>query len=452
MNGKWLWLLPLVCMGAEPAGDAPRELLFVPVKIDGPAHDPARHTYWFGPFAECSSVLDIDGDGKLDIAAGRNYYLAPGWTRYPDYRDGAETNGPDVDDNYEGVMDVNNDGRPDVLSSGWMRRQGIYWYENPGKAGVKWRSHALHLADGLEGMVIGNLAGNDGKDVLVNYFARKPGRGLIWFEHINQAPWFKEHVLGPEHVGVSHGSGIGDINGDGRDDVVTTSGWFESPPRPTQDPWIWHPDYNFVPYGSERPGGAGLPMLVYDVNDDGRNDILIGSDHGYGLAWLENRLEGGKRAFVKHWIEVDYPTIHTMLLEDLDGDGRPELITGKQLLAHNGGDVGGFDPVFVYYYTFRNGRFQRHILSYSYLEPYFTTDKNGPPPNYVIGVGMRLSAGDLDGNGYKDVVVACRTGLYVFFNKGYPTRTRGTNWLPPRESYPSHKAWEAPRAPAPKKK
>ena len=85
-------------------------------------------------------------------------------------------------------------------------------------------------------MVIGNLAGHDGKDVLVNYFAKKPGRGLIWFEHLDQAPWFKEHALGPENVGVSHGSGIGDINGDGRDDVVTTSGWFESPPQPTEEP------------------------------------------------------------------------------------------------------------------------------------------------------------------------------------------------------------------------
>src|SRR5260370_287041 len=103
------------------------------MKIDGPVHDRAKHTYWFGPFAECSSLLDVDGDGKLDIAAGRNYYTAPNWTKHADYRDGAATNGPDVDDNYEGTMDVNNDGRMDVISSGWMLKQGIFWYENPGK-------------------------------------------------------------------------------------------------------------------------------------------------------------------------------------------------------------------------------------------------------------------------------------------------------------------------------
>ena len=461
MKKNWLWLLAAVCCcawllaprisgtpAADPAADeAPRELVFVPVKIDGPVHDPARHTFWFGPFAECSTVLDANGDGKPDIAAGRNLYLGPDWKKFADYRDGAETNGPDVDDNYEGTMDVNNDGRPDVLSSGWMRRQGVWWYENPGKPGVKWTSHALHEADGLEGMVIGNLAGHDGKDVLINYFARKPGRGNVWYEHINQAPWFVQHQLGPENVGVSHGSGIGDINGDGRDDVVTTSGWFESPPNPTRDPWIWHPDYEFKAYNSDRPGGAGLPILVTDVNGDGRNDLLVGSDHGYGLAWLENKVENGKRTFVTHWIETDYPTIHTMILADLDGDGRPELITGKQLFAHNGDDVGGFDPVFVFYYKFRNGHFERHILSYSYLTPYFTDARNGPPPNFVVGVGMRLSVGDLDGDGRQDVVVACRTGLYAFMNKGYPTRGRGTNYLPKREEYPSHKAWEAPRTP-----
>jgi len=441
-------MLPLA--GSPPADEpnqALKELVFVPVRIDGPVHDPAKHTFWFGPFAECSSVLDIDGDGKLDIAAGRNYYAAPNWTKHADYRDGAATNGPDIDDNYEGTMDVNNDGRPDVLSSGWMLKQGIYWYENPGKPGVKWQSHTMLEADGLEGMVIGNLSGGDGKDVLVNYFARKPGRGLIWFEHINQAPWFKQHVLGPENVGVSHGSGIGDINGDGRQDVITVSGWFEAPPRPTEQPWVWHPDYQFASYGSApgRGGGAGLPVLIYDFNGDGLNDITMGSDHVYGLAGLEQKMENGKRTFVQHWIETEYPTFHTMALSDLDGDGRPELITGKQLLAHNGGDVGGLEPTFVFYYKFDKGRFERHILSYSYLEPFFAPGYDGPPPTFAIGVGMRLSTGDLDGDGRQDIVIACRSGLYVFFNKGASPKVRGRNPLPDRNSYPGNITWEAPR-------
>jgi hypothetical protein len=192
-------------------------------------------------------------------------------------------------------------------------------------------------------------------------------------------------------------------------------------------------------------------MLVTDANGDGRNDIIIGSDHGYGLGWYEQKMDGGKRSFVLHWIETEYPTFHTMALADLDGDGRPELITGKQLLAHNGGDVGVLEPSFVFYYTIDKGRFQRHILSYTHLQPLFAKPGyDGPPPQNVIGTGMRLSVADLDGNGKQDVVVACRSGLYIFFNQGYSPRTRGRNPLPERDSYPGNVNWESrPRAAAP---
>ena len=417
------------------------EVFFVPAKVDGPVHDASKFTFWFGPFAECSSVLDIDGDGKLDVAAGRNYYIAPQWTKYSNYRDGAATNGPDVDDNYEGTMDVNNNGRMDVISSGWMLKQGIYWYENPGKLGAKWKSHTIHAAPAVEGLVIGNLSGKSDKDLLVNYYGRRPGRGLIWMEHIDQAPWFKKHVLGPEHVGVSHGNGIGDIDGDGRNDVVTASGWFEAPPRPadTEKEWSWHPDYRFP------RGGAGHPILVTDANGDGLNDIIIGSAHHYGLAWYEQKMAHGKRTFTEHWIETEYPTFHTMTLADLDGDGKPELITGKQLLAHNGGDVGAFEPTFLFYYTIDKGHFERHILSYSHLRQHFTEGDNDPPPSYVIGTGMKLNADDMDGDGKVDIIVACKTGLYIFYNKGPSPKTRGTNFLPERSAYPGNIDWERRR-------
>ena len=103
-------IIPFALHAGEP--------IFIPTKIDGPVHEPANHTYWFGPFCECSSVLDVDNDGDLDIASGRNWYEAPEWIKHTNFRDGAETNGPETDDNSEFAMDVNFDGWTDIVSSG----------------------------------------------------------------------------------------------------------------------------------------------------------------------------------------------------------------------------------------------------------------------------------------------------------------------------------------------
>jgi hypothetical protein len=75
--------------------------------------------------------------------------------------------------------------------------------------------------------------------------------------------------------------------------------------------------------------------------------------HYYGVGpWLWSgvvRTANGQRKtqLRSTLIETDYPTFHTMALADLDGDGKPELITGKQLLAHNGGTLARSNPCFL---------------------------------------------------------------------------------------------------------
>ena len=337
-------------------------------------------------------------------------------------------------------MDVNRDGRKDIVASGWMRMKGVFWYENPGRRGTKWKATRIHSAESVEGVIHGDIAGRGGEDILVNHWALQPGQGMTWLEHLDQAPWFKEHILGPE--GEGHGNGLGDVNGDGRNDIVTPSGWWEAPPRPAEHRWTFHADYKF------EGGAASHPIVVHDVNGDGRNDVIIGSAHTYGLAWLEQKLEGGKRTFVHHWIERDFGGFHTMELGDLDGDGKPELVTGKRLFPHHGRDIGEFDPLFVFWYKIDNGRFERHILSYNHLPWYPTEDTRNPAPNYAIGEGMKINVVDMDGDGKRDIVCAGKSGLYIFYNKGVPPKTRVPNLLSPETTYPSWKEWAPPR-PAP---
>jgi len=48
---------------------------------------------------------------------------------------------------------------------------------------------------------------------------RRTGPSMTWIEHVDQAPWLVEHVIGTD--GEHHGQRLGDINGDGRNDIVT---------------------------------------------------------------------------------------------------------------------------------------------------------------------------------------------------------------------------------------
>ena len=430
--------VPAVLRAAEP--------VFVPVKVDGPVHDPANHSYWYGPFSECASVADFDGDGDLDIAAGRNWYEAPDWKKHEDFRDGAETNGPETDDNSEFAMDVNFDGHPDVVSSGWMRMKGAFWYENPGpeglKAGAKWKGTRIHSALNMEGVIHGDIDGDGDDDILCNHWAPVQGQGMTWIEHLDKEPWLVEHVIGTD--GEQHGNGLGDINGDGRTDIVTPTGWYEQPSKATEGEWPFRADYTFKV--NQSYAAASHPILVHDVNEDGRNDIIVGAAHTYGLAWLEQKVgDDGKRTFEQHWAETDFGQYHTMAMDDLNGDGKPDLVTGKRLFAHHGRDASCYEPMFAFWYDIKGGEFERHILAFNHL-PKLEDDETfrNPAPNFVPAVGMKLNIADMDADGDNDIVIAGKGGLYIFYNKAMAPQPRPLHRLPPEDTYPSWVPWHKP--------
>ena len=433
----------IIAYAAEP--------IFIPVKIDGPKHDPPNHTYWYGPFSECCSVADFDGDGDLDIAAGRNWYEAPDWIKHVDFRDGARINGPETENNSEFVMDVNFDGQPDVVSSGWMRDKGAFWFENPGpekvKTGAKWKAYRIHTARSMEGVVHGDIDGDGDQDILCNHWSLQPDQGMTWLEHTDQTPWFVEHIIGTE--GEGHGNGLGDINMDGRTDIVTPSGWWQCPARPVVDDWLFHSDFRFkvdLSYAA-----ASHPMLVYDVDQDGLNDIIVGAAHTYGLAWLQQgKTPAGQRTFKQHWVETQFGQFHTMAMGDLDDDGKPDLLTGKRLFAHHGRDVSCYEPLFVFWYDMLGGTLNRHILAFSHLQqlPDDLTRRN-PPPSYVPAVGMKVHIRDMDADGHNDAVICGKGGLYIFYRRGTTPMPKSPHRLPPEETYPTWEKWQTMPLPDP---
>ncbi len=113
-------------------------------------------------------------------------------------------------------------------------------------------------------------------------------------------------------------------SGDGRNDIVTPLGWLEAPADPRSPDWKFHPEFDLVSVGY---------IYVLDVNGDGRKDLVTSMAHDYGVFWMEN-LGGGKWA--KHVIDDTWSQAHALTMVDLNGDRRPDFVTGKRYMAHNG--------------------------------------------------------------------------------------------------------------------
>jgi hypothetical protein len=142
-----------------------------------------------------------------------------------------------------------------------------------------------------------------------------------------------------------------------------------------------------------------------DINGDGKNDIVIGHAHDYGLFWLEQGpVKDGEITWTKHDIDKSISQYHYLLWTDLDGDGKNEVVTGKRWRGHKGSDPGSADPICIARYVWDPAKkaFERDFITYD--------DK--------VGTGMQIRAVDLDGDGKLDLAVAGKTGTYVLFNKG----------------------------------
>ncbi len=238
-------------------------------------------------------------------------------------------------------LDINGDGYPDFVTGGWWG-QTIRWRENPkGDPAKEWPEHIIAQTNSIETTRAWDIDG-DGRIEIVPNTPRGP---LRFYKLITDLAGkgtgrFSEHLVCDKPQG--HGLGFGDINGDGRGEFILVDGWLEAPNDPLKEQWIFHQEFNLE--------CTSVPILIADVNGDGLNDIIAGLGHGYGLDWWEQRVENGKRKWIKHPIDPFNSQYHDMWWADIDGDGQCELITGKRYRAHCGHDPGEYDPYGLYYF------------------------------------------------------------------------------------------------------
>jgi len=380
-------------------------LLLLLVALNAAAADPPEETgpsfrmHRVGTYrGEACGVGDFNKDGKLDIVALPYLYLAPDFkpVQICEVQGDVDESGKGYHDDFMNApIDADGDGWLDVATCTWFAKKAE-WLRNPGAAGGDWSRHLIEEYGNYECGELWDIDG-DGKPfeilpVISCTAWYEPGklpdgtRGMI------------KHLISEKPM--KWGAGVGDVNGDGRPDVIRPDGWFEGPADPRTGTWKEHPlDISGRPDGIK---GDTAQILVYDVNADGLPDLIASAAHDYGIYWFEQTRNGEEVTWVQHLIDKSWSQAHSLALADINGDGTPDLITGKRFMAHNGSDPGETEPLGVYWYELKRGpnpTWTKHVISY----------------NEGIGSGLNIIAADLDGDGDLDIIVTGKWGGPVWF-------------------------------------
>jgi len=343
---------------------------------------------------EAASAFDVDRDQHIDIVSGEYWFAGPDFKKRYKICD-VQKAGEYYDDFSDYPMDVDGDGYLDIVTGGFWGNT-LRWRQNPKGRGKEWKVHIIAETGPVETTRFWDVDGDGYPEAVPN-----AGGKVVVYKLVRDAAGrgtgeFTAHPI--KESGCGHGLGFGDINGDGRGDFVIPAGWIEAPAGDVfAKQWTFHPEFQL--------GTASVPILVYDVDEDGLSDLIVGEAHNYGLYWLQQKQQDGRRRWIKHDIERHRSQYHDMQLVDVDNDGRAELVTGKRYRAHCGHDPGADEPVGTYYFEINKGAFQRITIDFG-------------PATKASGVGIYFWVDDITGNGYKDILAPGKEGLYLFKNSG----------------------------------
>ena len=372
-----------------------------------------------------SAAADFDKDGVMDLAAGPYVYFGPTYKVARQIYVPAAFN-PTAQYPIPAMVniafDFTGDGWPDILSMSGNAGNGVgNLYVNPKNESRLWKHYVTIQPVGNEETLFKDLTG-DGRPDLIH-----AGQNTLRFSTVDPSKWDPANPTamwttttisepGPWGANIGHGLGVADINGDGRADYLNAYGWWEQPAPGTTGLWTHHPTA-FGRWGATQGGAGGAEICGYDINGDGLMDAVGPQEgHGFGIAWWEQKREGGKISFVEHQImdhflsknagDVIFTEPHAATCADIDGDGLQDLVTGKRYMSHFGySDPDPWsEPVLYVYRAVRN----KQAPGGAEFVPELVSNR--------VGVGSHFVVTDMNGDGMPDITMSANLGTYVFTN------------------------------------
>jgi hypothetical protein len=329
-----------------------------------------------GPPRESLSPADIDKDGDMDFFSGGSR------SDWFENRGGEGWRKRTVSDSFDTDVGA---AAVDVDGDGWIDRiSGSFWHRNPGPPDTGGAFRTYRFRSGFSGVhdeLSGDIDGDGRPDVVdIDYDGLRWYRNPVHPDSLWPVGAINDGLPGapPQHGGIA----LGDIDGDGDMDVTRVDRWYENAGGKGQA-WIEHANLDF---GIIWPSGYGLTAkaLILDLDGDGKQDVVQAEcDVPNGrVAWFRN--SGGKGlAWERHMIKdsVDGQDFHSLTAADFDGDGDLDLFST--------GSLSSAMPPAAYVWENLDGKggaWSEHILR---------TGKEG----------HEAAAMDIDGDGDIDILV-----------------------------------------------
>jgi len=348
-------------------------------------------------------AIDTNGDGQRElIAMGVTKVFA---IDYESWRTSTLFDAKDGKLLYCVALDANADGAPDLALGRyqipWIEFRkppvagkaapsepvgpdfSVAWLQNPRRGGGNWKLHVVDRElNGIHGIWAGDVNGDGRADLIADSISGPAlPNSVAWFDLATPGGPRREVVTRAGADGRPHYLDFADIDGDGRGDVLlgdsgggTFTWWKRS--ETADAPWTKHRI-------AQEKGGTNIKAA--DLNRDGRIDVVGACGHGTGVFWFSGP------SWTKHTIDAALANPHALATGDFDGDGDIDVAVASYTAF-----------VVRWYENDGRGNFTPHDI-----------DTGNSQQAYD------LKAVDLDGDGRIDLILAGRESknAVVYFNR-----------------------------------